>query len=262
MKKITNDNIILNNLKNFDQPKSDCEKIHQKMKLKHIKNEVLMNPKTFPKEWKTIEFKGYPRFEEIKLPKPKLNKKITLENSLLKRTSVRQFQQYKVSLQEISTLLYYSLGIKNVKSSSSSRFYPSAGARYPIEIYVLSLNTELPPGTYHYFIKNHSLEKLQENKQFSVQKYILQKEFKTASFFIVMTGLFSRSYIKYGPRAYPFTLIEAGHIGQNIYLVSSGTGLATCGIEGFNNFELDKLLDIDGVNESSLYVFAVGKEKT
>jgi SagB-type dehydrogenase family enzyme len=206
-------------------------------------------------------FKRYPRFENFILPRPKLNKKISLVDVLLRRQSVRKYQSYKPSLLEMGTFLYYSVGVKSNIRSIPHRFYPSAGARYPIEIYIASFNTELTSGIYHYAFKSHSLEKLYECDWRMLSKYINQNEFHNVSFVVIMTGIYMRSFSKYNSQAYPMTMIEAGHICQNMYLIATSMNLAGCAVCGFKKDEINNLIDIDGVNETSLYMFAVGKEK-
>ncbi len=64
--------------------------------------------------------------------------------------------------------------------------------------------------------------------------------------------------IKYKERGYRYILFEAGHLGQNIYLVSKALGLKCCAIGGFDDDKFHELLDIDGDNEAVLYAFAMG----
>lgn len=246
----------IKNLLNFNLPRDELVKFHEKTKIKKGKQ---ANPDKYPRNWKILFYKGYPRLKEIILPKPQINRNISLISAIKNRDSAREYNNFHMPLSSISTLCYYSFGQKNLKDPSRGRFYPSAGARYPIEIYLLSLNTDLKKGIYHYYFRNHSLENILLITKFSHKDYLIPKEFKNASFFIIMTAVFNRDRVKYGIRSYPFLMMEAGHIGQNIYLVSSGFGLKCCAIGGFNHYKIDELLDIDGIKETSIYMFAVGK---
>lgn len=243
-------------LLNFDLPQDEVDKFHEKTKLRYG-HQIDFNK--YPKTWKDIYHKGYPRFKEILLPKPQTKKDTSLFSAIKNRESIREYNNYKVPLSDIGPLCYYSFGQKDLKDPSKGRFYPSAGARYPIELYIISLNTDLKRGVYHYYFKNNSLENVLPIKKFTHRNYLIPKEFKKASFFIVMTAVFERSKIKYETRSYPFIMMEAGHIGQNIYLVSSSLGLKCCAIGGFSHYRMDELLDVDGVKETSIYMFAVGK---
>lgn len=243
----------------LNKPTSLSEIFHQKTKLKRLTEEKI--DKKWPKEWKKVYFKAYSRMEEILLPQSTL-KKVTLEKTLKTRKSVRNMNSSRLSLKEMSPLLYWSAGIKKINSTNSSkRFYPSAGGRYPLEIYLISMKSELPNGLYHYYLKHNSLEKLLLFDNFYSKKYFKQAWISRASCLVIITALFKRTITKYGDRGYRHILMEAGHLGQNIYLVSSALDISCCAIGGFIDEKLNNLLDIDGINESIIYVLAVGKEK-
>jgi SagB-type dehydrogenase family enzyme len=80
-----------------------------------------------------------------------------------------------------------------------------------------------------------------------------------ASVALILTGVFSRTRVKYGQRGYRYTMLEAGHIGQNVYLVSEALGLKCRGMGGSYDIALEQLLGIDGENESVLYTLILGK---
>ena len=245
----------VDDLLNFDLPEDELLRFHEKTKIKKGKR---TNSDKYPRKWKNLFYKGYSRFKEYILPKPQISRRISFVDVIKNRDSSRDYKDFNISLSAISNLCYFSFGLKDLTDPSRGRFYASAGARYPIEIYLLSLNSKLPTGIYHYYFKNHSLENIFSIKKFPYRQYLIPKEFKRASCFIIMTGIFERSRVKYGLRAYPFIMMEAGHIGQNIYLVSAGLNLDCCAIGGFNHYKVDKLLDVDGIKESSIYMFAVG----
>ena len=75
---------------------------------------------------------------------------------------------------------------------------------------------------------------------------------------VFITCCFQRSTYKYGNRGYRFALFEAGHVAQNISLVSHGLGLQCVNIGGFYDQKIDHLLGLDGVNQSTLYLAAIG----
>lgn len=143
---------------------SPSQDFHKSTKINKLSKEV--SPEKWPTAWKKIYFKGYPRFPEIVLSKPSLPANISLKWALQHRRSSREFSSKSLTEKEISNLLYYSFNIRKVKTSwSANRFYPSAGSRYPLEIYPIILNTKsLDQGIYHYYIKRHSLELLLKHK--------------------------------------------------------------------------------------------------
>jgi SagB-type dehydrogenase family enzyme len=244
----------------LNKPLTLSEKFHQKTKNKIIpETELFYND--YPESWKKVYFKGYSRMEEVSLPKPCLLK-IPLHQALQARKSERDFSSLALSSQKISALLYYTAGLQAKKPPwLGNRFYPSAGGRYPLETYLISLNSNLPKGLYHYYLKNHSLEKLVSWENINLRSYVFQDCFFKAGIIILISAVFQRMIDKYGERGYRYILIEAGHLGQNLYLTSTALNLACCGVGGFHDDNLNRLLDVDGLRESVIYVFAVG-EKT
>ena len=119
----------------------------------------------------------------------------------------------------------------------------------------------LKAGLYHYNVKDHALDVLWD-REFSdddIGQIFTYPWVRDAAIGIVMTAVFSRNQSKYGERGYRYILLEAGHIGQNIYLVSEALGLKCCALGGTRDENLEKLIDIDGITESVVYGFAVGK---
>ena len=79
-----------------------------------------------------------------------------------------------------------------------------------------------------------------------------------ASAVLVLTGIFARVHWKYADRSYRYIMLEAGHLGQNIYLAATALGLAPCGIGAFFDDDLNQLLGIDEREEATVYLLAVG----
>ena len=242
----------------IEQQKSLSNEFHKKTsmhKISQIKN--------WPKSWTQIHFKRYPRFKNISLVKPNMFVG-SLWESIIQRKSQRDFNNYKISEIEISNLLYFGSGIttsKIIDWDKTTRTYPSAGGRYPLEVYAAIFNSEkINKGLYHYNTQNHSLEIL-INKP--VKKDILaamhQNWVGKSSIVFIVTSIINRSRIKYADRAYRYSLIEAGHIAQNISLIATALGLGSCAIGGFIDSKLNTLLDIDDEQEFAVYTLAIGK---
>lgn len=251
----------------LDDSLSISERFHKKTKykekqMKKIKAEI-GDPTHWPEEWKKVYFKGYTRLEEYKLPKPNLSSKFSLKESLYNRKSLRDFSDRPFLLEQLGNLLYFSAGLNNNKPPYIiNRFYPSDGSRYPLEVYVISLNVKgLGKGLYHYYLKSHSLEKLAIFQNLNIQKYFDQDWLDTAAFIIIITAVFKRTTIKYGDRGYRHVLIESGHLCQNIYLLASVLNISCCAIDGFVDDNLNRLLDIDGLKESVIYTIGGGLKK-
>lgn len=254
-------NLNLKIAKITNEPITPSRKFHSLSSINRFPTKT--DPKDWPKSWKTILFKSYPRLPSVRLPKTMLNSE-GLFKILAKRKSTRKFSKKGISLNEISKLLYYSCGVIEVPENDwniSRRAYPSAGARYPLEAYLVAFNTEkISQGIYHYNIKNHSLELLlKQDVRNLFEEFVDQEWLKDAGVIIVITAVLSRSLIKYGERAYRYCLIEAGHIAQNIYLATTALHLNCCAIGGFNDEAINKILDLDSYNEFTLYILGVGK---
>lgn len=206
-----------------------------------------------------VEYKQYPRLNRIILPKPSLSENVTLLASLTKRKSTREFSKDKVSLKKISNLLFFSAGLNDQRDGL--RFYPSAGAKFPLEIYLISLNTEIVRGLYHYSAKGHVLEELLTFRSFDVSAYFNQDWVGDAAFIILISAVFDRNISKYKDRGYKYILMEAGHLGQNFYINSAALNLGCCAVGGFVDDELDELLDLRYTGESVIYSLAFGEHR-
>jgi len=215
-----------------------------------------------PSSWAIISYKAYPRLPQVLLPRPtKIN--ITLTDALLQRMSTREYSQIPIRKLGLSNLLYYSSGVTSIlsKKPGTRRFYPSAGARYPLEVYPLIFNVSgIPPGGYHYHIKSHSMERLL-NKSLSkrIFDYIDQPWIERSAAILLITAIFNRTEEKYGSRGYRHILTEYGHIAQNIYLLSSALNIGACSIGGFLEEKIDRMLDLDYEDEGVIGFITLGK---
>ncbi|MBU0999945.1 SagB/ThcOx family dehydrogenase [Patescibacteria group bacterium] len=220
--------------------------------------------KKIPESWSKIHFKTYPRFNKVKLTRSFSKKKISLLSVLNKRRSTRTFSGVSISIKDLSYLLLYSGGIVNpgMVLDESRRSYPSAGARYPLEVYPLVIigNEEIKAGLYHYNVKEHTLEVILEEdlKQWLLESTGNFKPITKASVVFIITGVLDRARVKYGDRGYRYVLIEAGHMAQNLLLLSTGLGMANLAVGGYIDFKVTQLLDLELVKEAPLYMIAVG----
>jgi SagB-type dehydrogenase family enzyme len=209
-----------------------------------------------------------PRYKEyIHLPSVPLAPPAVLQDPLAellsRRHSTREFSTEPMSMQTLSTLLYWSIG-KIERGGKDVRPHPSGGAKYPIEMYVLALNVgELESGSYHYNAKEHKLEVLgthtREKLQVDAQNLFGYPFVVGAAAFLCLTFVKSRSIQKYGAAAYKLGMLEAGHIGQNAYLASGALGIGCCGLGGGDGKEMYKLLGIDGGGEHFVYGLMLGR---
>jgi len=206
-------------------------------------------------------YKRYPDAKKIKLPAPETKEKMTLDQTLKLRKSIRRYSNEPLELNQLSYLLWASTGIQRTESGYEFRTAPSAGALYPIETYIIVNNvTDLDNGLYHYDIKNHRLEQLHlDDLGGKLSAAALGQHFcATAPVVFLWSAIFQRSKFKYRQRAYRYIYLDAGHIAENLALAAVSLGLGTCQIGAFLDEPVNQILNLDGVEESILYLSAVG----
>ena len=241
----------------------EIKNFYRKTRLNFKKEKEAVLPESeWPRNWIKIYFKTYPRMPKRNLLK--LDPENEFEKLLKSRSSTRDFSDIAVDFDKLNKILYFSVGIKKELENfdETKRFYPSAGARYPIETYLLSDNIEnLQKGLYHYEVKNNNLEwLLSENLSKECDQIFKNQKIEGKKNYLVLTSVLSRSEIKYGVNAYRFSLLECGHIGQNFSLLSEKERIGCCAIGGFDNERLVKLLDLTE-DEIPLYAFVFGNLK-
>jgi SagB-type dehydrogenase family enzyme len=196
--------------------------------------------------------------EEIKLPSIQTIGKLSVEEAISKRRSVREYKDAQLSLKEVSQLLWSAQGIT---ANWGARTAPSAGALYPLEIYLVVGRVEnLKPGIFRYNPERHSLVMTVEgDKRFALYSASLfQSCIKNVAISLVICAQYERTTRKYGERGRKYVHIEVGHVGQNIYLQAESLGLATVAIGAFMDEAVKKVLNI---KEEPLYIMPVGRGK-
>ena len=206
-------------------------------------------------------YKEYPDSRRVELPRPEATKKTSLDEALRKRASVRDYSNEPITVVDLSYLLWACTGIQRVEQGYEFRTAPSAGALYPIDTYIVANNVEgLAPGLYHYAIRAHALEELRlgDLRLETAKAALGQSICYDAAAVLVWTAVFYRSKWKYEQRGYRYVYMDAGHIGENLYLAATGLELGACAIGALFDDELNRVLGADGVEESAIYMAAVG----
>jgi len=206
--------------------------------------------------------KVYPQAPRIPLPAPH-RPPADLWEVIAARRSRREYLSGPLSLEDLSTLLYAAQGITEPRWGF--RASPSAGALYPIETYVAVHDVAgLEMGLYHYAVADHALERLRAGdlRAALVLAGVGQEMLGTAQVCFILTAVFQRTRWRYRERTYRYILLEAGHIGQNIYLAATGLGLGACAVGAFLDDRVNDLLGVDGSEEAALYLLTVGKVAT
>jgi len=190
---------------------------------------------------------------DIQLPKPILKGSKSLEECIYERESVRSYKDKVIEIEKISQILWATQGKKGDK-----RTVPSAGATYPLEIYV----TLSDKGFFNYNVKKHALELITEedlsNKlaRASLDQYFIAEAYMN----IIICAIFSRTTWRYGQRGVRYVFIEVGHCAQNIHLVAIALGLASVPIGAFEDDQVKKVLELPKKIEP-LYIIPIGYGK-
>ena len=205
-------------------------------------------------------YKVYDGALTVSLPPPKPGSR-SVEEAIAQRRSTRRFADRPISLEELSQLLLAAAGITYDRKGLFLRAAPSGGALYPCEIYVVAQTIDsLKAGLYHYQVSDSTLE-LVEETDLGRQLHLVshrQDAVGSSPATLILTARFERSTRKYGDRGFRYTYIEAGAIAENICLQTTSLGLGTVCIGAFNDDALNKLLGIDGDEETALLIMPVG----
>ena len=200
------------------------------------------------------------RSQTLDLPKPQLKGNISLEETLRQRQSIRDYTETSLSLRYISQLLWAAQGSTD---SGKRRTAPSAGALYPLELYLVVGNVDsLSKGIYKYQQKSHKLVQLdREDRRRELYKATLEQPWiKNASAVIVITGIYERTTSKYGERGIRYVHIEVGHVAQNIYLQAASLGLGTVIVGAFDDNDVQTILRLSS-EERVFALMPIGRKK-
>lgn len=226
---------------------------------KYIRGEILGGGR----DWgsRPSVYKEYPSSKKIKLPAPEPLGNPVLVDVLRRRRSIRSFSAETVNMEQLSYLLWAATGVQRKERGFKFRTAPSAGALYPIETYIVANKVKnLAKGVYHYSVKFHLLEevKLGDLRNEVTKAALGQEMCAQAAVVFVWTAIFARSGWKYKQRAYRYIYLDVGHIAQNLALASTGLGLGSCQVGAFFDDEINEVVEVDGVNESVVYLSVVG----
>lgn len=213
----------------------------------------------WPEAWKKVVYKKYNFFKPISLSQSEgfLYKEILSK----RRSSEGYILDNKLTLAKLSSLLQCGYGLQGCakeEKRETTRTAPSAGGRYPLEVYVFLFKPvdTCVPGVYHYGVKNHTLEPviLKQFLREEIQSFSPQQEWlQNTNGMICMTGVFDRTVDKYGSRGYRYILLEAGHVAQNMLLAGTENNVNIIPIGGIDEDTVEKILGLNSLEERVVY---------
>jgi SagB-type dehydrogenase family enzyme len=195
----------------------------------------------------------------LTLPTPLYDSQTSIEQALQARRSVRAFSPAPLILTEVSQLLWAAQGITH---PNGLRTAPSAGALYPLDIYLVVGNvTDLPAGVYHYTPRNHELILISEGdiRQNLFGAALQQSAVKDAAIVLVISAVYERTTTKYDQRGIQYVHMEVGHAAQNVYLQVESLDLGTVFIGAFHEDEVKAILQMSE-EEIPLGLMPVGRK--
>ncbi|MFC1560023.1 SagB/ThcOx family dehydrogenase [Candidatus Margulisiibacteriota bacterium] len=188
----------------------------------------------------------------VKLPNPAVSGKMSVEEAINNRRSVRQFKEEALSMEHISQLLFAAQGITN--KYPPYRAAPSAGATYPLELYIV-----MEDGTYQYQPKKHRLKLIiKKDLRTDLAKAALgQAVVAKAPMDIVICADYRRTIRRYKERGERYVHMEAGHVAENIHLQAAALKLGSVPIGSFHDDDIKLLLNLHK-SLTPLYIIPVG----
>ncbi|MFO8001827.1 MAG: SagB/ThcOx family dehydrogenase [Marinilabilia sp.] len=226
------------------------------MLLAGISAEETLSPDVEP----TKTEKMAPEEEKIKLPEPEKESSTSIEESLLQRRSVRQYKDEPLKLTDVSQLLWAAQGITD--SNRGFRTAPSAGALYPLEVYILIDDAvDLEKGVYKYYPGDHMLKMVKEGRlnQPLQEAALGQSPISDAAAVLVFSAVYERTTGKYHDRGIRYVHMEAGHAAQNVYLQAVSLDLGMVVIGAFDDNSVRNVMNMPE-EEDPLYIIPVGQK--
>ena len=194
----------------------------------------------------------------IGLPQPRFHSQVSLEETLLNRRSVREYDDTPLTLEEVSQLLWATQGLT---AEWGGRTAPSAGALYPLELYLVAGNVSgLAPGVYRYRPREHDLVKTgdEDLRNPLARAALNQACVQEGAIDIVIAAVYGRTTQKYGERGIRYVHMEAGHAAQNLYLQATAMELGMVTVGAFYEEQVREILSLPE-NEEPLYIVPVGR---
>lgn len=213
-------------------------------------------------------------FERINLYKPDIQKLKEVDPPftfvLEERKTIRSYDDKPITAQQLGEFLYRSARVREIFSMDnmecSNRPYPSGGACYELELYIVVNTCEnIPSGLYHYCPQHHQLGKLCERNS-EVERLLRDARLATAGqdglpqVLIILAARFPRVSWSYESLAYATILKDVGVLFQTMYLVATAMNLAPCALAGGNSDLFSAVAGVDYYAQTSVGEFRLGSK--
>lgn len=193
-----------------------------------------------------------------KLPPPRHDGGVSIERALSDRRSVRSYRPEPLGISEVSQLLWAAQGLTGAQRYRTA---PSAGALFPLEIYVAAgAVTDLESGIYRYDPQGHRilLTATGDQRPALCRSALSQGSIRCAPAVLVFCAVFERVTGKYGRRGVQYVHMEAGHAVENACLQAVSLGLGAVVIGAFDDGEVGRIVRLPPA-EAPLLLLPVGK---
>lgn len=212
-----------------------------------------------PAEVKPAETSGL-----VELPLPETTGAMSVEEAIQRRRSIRSYSDKALTLQDVSQLMWAAQGITD--PVEKFRAAPSAGATYPLEVYLIvgdNCVKGLTGGVYHYDPYEHLLDRILEGDLRSslAEAALRQSWVSQAPIDIVIAAVYERTTGRYGERGIRYVHMEAGHAAQNLCLQATAQGLGVVTVGAFHDDQVQRLLQLPE-DQNPLYIIPVGHPKS
>ncbi len=196
----------------------------------------------------------------MKLPQAKTQGTVAVEQAIDQRRTVRSYKPTMLSLDQLAQLLWSAQGITG--NTGGKRAAPSAGALYPMDVYIVAGQgcvAQMEAGVYHYEPHRHMLSTVAKKdlRDGMAKAALSQMWIARAPVSLVITAEYNRVGVKYKERGVRYAMIEAGHIGQNLFLQAETLGLKAGIVGAFHDTKLNKILNLPRAHEP-LLIMPVG----
>lgn len=195
-------------------------------------------------------------------PRPEAQQ--NMYHAMKERSSKPTAQLSDMGFEDLSDLLYYAYGSKQIntgKSAMTKRNAPSAGGLYPIELFFFAQKVDqIPDGLYYFDSPKHEIVLLNERIRYEevADCFVSQDPIINKNLIFFFCPIFSKTVFKYHNRGFRFVFMEAGHIAQNLLLVATSLQRQAIPVCGYFEYKLDQLLRLDGHEFSCVYTLGVG----